>query len=89
MAVSSFWLEFLDRNPRVQSWLSDQQEFFLQIASVAVAYVAFRILRAIGVASWVVSTLETMDHIAIILVFGAFLLGVVRRAITHLSASKE
>ena len=84
----SWWQEFLDRNPRVQSWLSDQEDFLLQMASLALAYAVFRILRAIGVPDWVVSTLETLDHIAIILVFGAFLLGVVRRAFVQLSTNK-
>ena len=88
ISVASFWSDFLKRNPRVESWLDDQQEFLLQMASLALAYAVFRILRAIGVPDWVVSTLETLDHIAIILVFGMFLLGVVRRAFAQLSTNK-
>lgn len=87
--MPSFWSKFLTRNPRLQSWLSDQEEFLLQIASVVIAYLAFRVLRAIGVADWVVGTLERLDHVAIILIFVLFLLGVLRRAVTQLVTQKE
>lgn len=77
----SFWSEFVARNRNhFQSWISDQQEFLLQISSVVIAYFAFKLLRLIGVPDWVVTILDTLDHIAIIFVLAAFLFGVVRRA---------
>jgi len=79
----SFWSEIADRvRPNLQSWVSDQVEYLLQLASVAIAYAAFAALRAMGIPGSVLDILETMDRIAIILVFGLFLLNVVRRAAT-------
>lgn len=66
----------------MESWIADQLEYLLQIASVAIAYAAFAFLRIIGIAGWVVDVLEAMDRIAIVLVFGRFLFSVVRRAFT-------
>lgn len=77
----SFWSEIADHaRPSLQSWVSDQLEYLLQLASVAIAYAAFDALRAMGIPGSVLDTLETMDRIAIILVFGLFLFNVVRRA---------
>ena len=75
----TFWSK---ATPRIESWLIDQSEFLLQIASVAIAYGAFQFLRIIGIAAWVVAIMETLDRIAALLVFGRFLYSVVRRAYT-------
>ncbi len=82
---TNFWSEILERNKaHIQSWISDQLEFLLQIASVAIAYAAFLFLRLIGVATWVVDILDTMDRVAAILVFALFLLSVLRRSLSQL-----
>lgn len=79
----SFWSDIADRvRPNLQSWLSDQVEYVLQLASVAIAYAAFAALRAMGIPESVLGTLETMDRFAIIFVFGLFLFNIVRRAAT-------
>jgi hypothetical protein len=79
--LSTFWSRIREKNSsRVESWIADQLEYLLQIASVAIAYGAFGFLRIIGIAGWVVDVLETMDRIAIVLVFGRFIFSVVRRA---------
>ena len=73
----------LQRNSaRLEGWIGDQFEYLLQIASVVIAYGAFRFLRLIGLTGWVIDLLELMDRIAMVLVFGRFLLSVVRRAFT-------
>jgi hypothetical protein len=78
-----FWSRVLERNaPRVESWITDQLEYLLQIASVVIAYAAFRGMRIIGMAGWVIDLLELMDRVAIVLVFGRFLYSVIRRAFT-------
>ncbi len=77
----SFWSEIEARvKPKLQSWVSDQLEYLLQLASVAVAYAGFAAMRVMGMQGWVLDVLETMDRIAVILVFGLFLFNVVRRA---------
>lgn len=60
--------------------MSDQLEYLLQIASVAIAYAAFAVLRAMRIRGSILDILEAMDRIAIVLVFGRFLFSVVRRA---------
>lgn len=77
----SFWSGILERNkPRLESWIDDQFEYLLQIASVALAYGIFALLRIIGIAGTLIDVLELMDRIAIVLVFGRFLYSVIRRA---------
>jgi hypothetical protein len=66
----------------VRSSILDQFEYLLQIASALIALAAFKGIRLIGVTGWVIDTLETMDRITIVLVFGRFLYSVVRRAFT-------
>lgn len=76
-----FWLRITKRSlPRIESWIQDQCEYLLQIASVVIALVVFKGLRIMGLTGWVIDVLEVMDRIAIVLVFGRFLFSVIRRA---------
>ena len=54
----------------------------LNIASVAIAYGAFRFLHWIGTTGWFLEWLERMHQIAIVIVFARFLYSVVRRSFT-------
>lgn len=83
MGTSTFWSKLKERNaPTVESWISDQLESLLQMASVGIAYGIFQILRHIGVSGWLIDLLELMDRLVAVLVFGRFLWGVTRRAFT-------
>ena len=82
--MPAFWSEFKQRNaPGFQSWLSDQREFLLQMASVSIAFLAFKFLRIIGVPDWIISIFESLDHLAAILVFGLYIIGVLRRSVAR------
>jgi hypothetical protein len=59
------------------------------MASVAIAYAAFAFLRAMGIHGNVLDLLETMDRIAIVLIFGRFLYSVIRRAFAHKEQSNN
>jgi hypothetical protein len=76
----SFWSEIAAQNrARIQSWISDQLEYLLQVTSLTVALLVFRLLRA-GFQSDLVDLFEKLDHVTIVIVFGCFLVGTVRRA---------
>ena len=83
MSILPFWSRIVERNaPRLESWITDQFEYLLQVATVTIAYATFSGLRWIGLAGWVIDILEPADRIAIVLVFLRFLYSVVRRAFT-------
>jgi hypothetical protein len=85
-----FWSEITTRNKALlQNWISEQFEFLLQFSAVTFAYVVFRILRALGVESDFLDLLDKLDKGAIVIVFGLFLLGVVRRAAVNTFASEK
>jgi uncharacterized membrane protein len=89
-AALAFWSEIATRNKdRLQSWISEQFEFLLQLATVTIAYGFFRALRAIGVEGDFLDIMDKLDKGAIVLVFGLFLFGVVRRAFAALTAEKN
>jgi hypothetical protein len=71
----SFWSQITTQNkPRIQSWVSDQLEYLLQFTTLALAYAGFALLRFIGVRGSILDLMETLDRIAIGLVFARFLL---------------
>ncbi len=77
----SFWSTIFARNrSRLQSWLSEQLEFLLQIASVVIAFGVFKGLRFLDLDGWLVDWLEKLDDCAAILVFALFLIRVVRQS---------
>lgn len=77
-----FWPDIVGRNKVLfENWLSEQFEFLLQIASVAIANILFQALHLLGLQKWLIDFLEELDSCAIILVFALFLITVVRRAI--------
>jgi hypothetical protein len=80
----SFWSGIVERSkPLIQSWIADQLEYLLQVATLAIAYAAFALLRIMRIQGPTLDLLETMDRVALVLVFGRFLYSVVRRAFAH------
>ena len=69
--------------------MSEQFEFLLQLATVTIAYGFFRALRGIGVEGDFRDLLDKLDKGAIVLVFGLFLFGVVRRALVSAFAAEK
>lgn len=77
----SFLSAIVTRNRlRLQDWLSEQFEFFLQMSSLVIAFGVFKGLRVLNLEAWLVDWLEKLDECAVILVFALFLMRVVRQA---------
>jgi hypothetical protein len=71
-------------SPRNQSWAEELVEYGRILASTTLAYGFFRLMKVIGMKAEYVDTLEQMDQIATVVIFGAFLLSIIRRALVQI-----
>lgn len=65
---------------KLESWVLEQSEFILQMATLLVAYLVFLMLRRFKVEGQLIDLLDGMDRVAIAIVFARFLYGNIRRA---------
>lgn len=78
----SFWSTIVARNRSIlQNWLSEQFEFLLYLTGLVLAFAVFRLLKFIGVEVSLVELLEKLDNCAIVVVFGLFLVRVIRQSL--------
>ncbi len=69
------------RSPKFQSWLDEIIEYGRILLGTVFLYGFFRFMTVIGMEEQYVKTLETIDQVTTVVVFGAYSVALMRRAV--------